>query len=916
MMDPSFDLCMNFPELCGFETDFDSFEIPTFQPAEEANVYISGDTENYYTCRAVLYERFGVVSDVIDSLNYFYNANITAGAEYNMTIEMGARKYESLDVETSTQIGESYDVTANFYVPELSIFYDFDAAEEFFDEIFGADEDKAHFDVMGEAWSHKEIETTNSTGTFYDDAFSRVQVGYKTNTTEEEPIYIGFIFEAEFPQDKLISGAEVIQWAKYTLYDKDGNETDVSYAVGCSSFVGNQNATTVKTYEKTLNIESMDDAELENLEVEDQWEIDEDLETEYYGLDYENVEKEGNVVQRCVVFQEWSAPDEEVDTVFGYYFMESGVRYIYTDESNTETIVDIENAYWDAEYRAPEDTPELNIQVQGQHETVNTIQVTENDGTVISGTIKQSMYIGYEIVEDLESDNIMGMFLSLDLPTELAANGTVIVQSVRYRKEFNFGGDYVTVSCKTVVGDSTKSEVLNYRGQDKIDGNDSTGSATTYDMTGELDLITEEMAEDGAEFYQMREDDEGAYALEEYGEYTGNSKQNCLVQLPFPKVDMDMEWFGMYEVEFDARIYESETSTSFEQIETTYTTQDFQPPIYTDAELVEEIEKINDVHQIQFMYEEFEFDGQQIAGEYGGMTGYQTIIGTLFVSPDPTEDQILEIMMTTTIPATVGEGMEGMTIMNYITFQNDDDEEADPAKIVCRTRVGDKYDHSVSQYLPETDLSAEEYLWNTTAELSWEESFFTASPNADKFETESDGTDAWATCTIELVMNEFNMEMVGDLFDVIYNIEYGVKAFDENDEFPVQIAESTFKILLPYPEYDDSWNDETEEALAEEAFMIDTTTFTTDGSQKDAYMAFEVKFNVTAEYDMPDVLSIHFATDAPAEALASGSEVVQWAQFRLTSDVNGEYQKVACRSIVDFDISGVTIDTYFGYSGY
>lgn len=81
-------------------------------------------------------------------------------------------------------------------------------------------------------------------------------------------------------------------------------------------------------------------------------------------------------------------------------------------------------------------------------------------------------------------------------------------------------------------------------------------------------------------------------------------------------------------------------------------------------------------------------------------------------------------------------------------------------------------------------------------------------------------------------------------------------------------------------------------------------------------MAFEVKFNVTAEYDMPDVLSIHFATDAPVDALVDGSEVVQWAQFRLTSDVNGEYQKVACRSIVGGDFSGVTIDTYFGYSGF
>lgn len=50
------------------------------------------------------------------------------------------------------------------------------------------------------------------------------------------------------------------------------------------------------------------------------------------------------------------------------------------------------------------------------------------------------------------------------------------------------------------------------------------------------------------------------------------------------------------------------------------------------------------------------------------MTGNQTIIGTLFVSPDPTEDQVLEIMMITTIPAVVGEGMIDMTVMNYITF--------------------------------------------------------------------------------------------------------------------------------------------------------------------------------------------------------------------------------------------------------
>ena len=74
-------------------------------------------------------------------------------------------------------------------------------------------------------------------------------------------------------------------------------------------------------------------------------------------------------------------------------------------------------------------------------------------------------------------------------------------------------------------------------------------------------------------------------------------------------------------------------------------------------------------------------------------------------------------------------------------------------------------------------------------------------------------------------------------------------------------------VALPSPEYDDSWNEQEEEALAERTFAIDTTGFTTDGSAKDAYMAFNVKFNVTADYDKPDILTIRLETDAPTDAL-------------------------------------------------
>jgi hypothetical protein len=81
-------------------------------------------------------------------------------------------------------------------------------------------------------------------------------------------------------------------------------------------------------------------------------------------------------------------------------------------------------------------------------------------------------------------------------------------------------------------------------------------------------------------------------------------------------------------------------------------------------------------------------------------------------------------------------------------------------------------------------------------------------------------------------------------------------------------AETNFLIALPYPEYDSSWDEEEEEALAEQWFTIDTTSFMTDGSSTDAWMSFSVNFNVTAEYDEPDLLMITMETDAPAEQLA------------------------------------------------
>lgn len=183
---------------------------------------------------------------------------------------MGARTYASLDATTATQIGESNDVWAYFWVPDLAIFYDYGDAEEAFKDIFKVDDSEDYIDLLGMAEGYGGIETQNADGTFnYQDAFSMVEVGFKVGN-ETEPTYFGIQFTAELPTDKLVLDSQIINWAKYTFLDQDGNEDpEMSQAVACIITLGDKSATEVRTYDNMIDIESMDDAELENHRIYD-----------------------------------------------------------------------------------------------------------------------------------------------------------------------------------------------------------------------------------------------------------------------------------------------------------------------------------------------------------------------------------------------------------------------------------------------------------------------------------------------------------------------------------------------------------------------------------------------------------------------------------------------------------------------
>ena len=80
-------------------------------------------------------------------------------------------------------------------------------------------------------------------------------------------------------------------------------------------------------------------------------------------------------------------------------------------------------------------------------------------------------------------------------------------------------------------------------------------------------------------------------------------------------------------------------------------------------------------------------------------------------------------------------------------------------------------------------------------------------------------------------------------------------------------------------------------------------------------MAFEVAYLASPYYDTPDTLTIRLKTDAPAELIADGDEIIQWAQFRHIK-YEESYQKVACSTVIGGGYDNVGISTRRGSTEY
>ena len=185
----------------------------------------------------------------------------------------------------------------------------------------------------------------------------------------------------------------------------------------------------------------------------------------------------------------------------------------------------------------------------------------------------------------------------------------------------------------------------------------------------------------------------------------------------------------------------------------------------------------------------------------------------MIVSPDESNDQILEILMETTVPLQYATDAEGQVVVNKLTLTNLDDEfpEESKANVVCKTTIGDKYARSVEQYEPAKDMTTFDGITDTSDALEPIYAVFSASDDYEQYATDDDGVEtAFARCAVQIVLNEENREEIGDIFNAKYlgTLDVALAEYTVNNVWYAKaVASSEFKVFLAEPVYDESYDE-------------------------------------------------------------------------------------------------------------
>lgn len=161
--------------------------------------------------------------------------------------------------------------------------------------------------------------------------------------------------------------------------------------------------------------------------------------------------------------------------MFGEYDVIMGTR-VYTTSADTEfaSLGEHVSSYYleEPEYDSGDETTEGDYYYFGLDDKTWDIDVKEDLG--FEGRGEQRMFTELIVSPAFSDDDILRVYMEIELPEDVLKNGTIVYQYMQLLGENDMEGQdpYMSVGCQVTVGDMESRKVENFYGVDKMDVTD------------------------------------------------------------------------------------------------------------------------------------------------------------------------------------------------------------------------------------------------------------------------------------------------------------------------------------------------------------------------------------------------------------------------------------------------------------
>jgi len=396
------------------------------------------DKSKIVTCEFELVEPLSVVEKVIATAMDTRKLQLFPGSQFNPSIQHGARLFDSYQAKTSKLLAE-YKNKPTLTFPDnqgSSVESPEEKAEkESFEKVFQQPSAQVGEIVyLGENSDFNLVELEGTEKPPYEVIYTAKAAFAVIESNGQKEVNLGFEFFTDIPRAafELDNPPNSIDnWVRYTKMDQDGNLSEPSSAVVCSQ--GATQPITVKTYLYNEFANGFNKQATQQSDANQQFRSREQEFPDMYGIhDHEEFAQIS-----CLAALQVN-PDD--NSIYGTYWMQSGTTF--SMEDGTEYVMAISD--WYAELKNDKvEPPKKEFQVQGS------LKYKKK-----GDPIEYSATLGYEVTQDLETDNTLAMVFNFKSTQadKLNPESQSVTQFLRYRKKGDFS-QYRYVMC-TAKGDS------------------------------------------------------------------------------------------------------------------------------------------------------------------------------------------------------------------------------------------------------------------------------------------------------------------------------------------------------------------------------------------------------------------------------------------------------------------------------